>query len=87
MKHVINQIIVYRFCQELGYYKEDALGLPIVSEDGSIDTVAMALRRRVFWSCFCLDKYAFLELFMACSRATYLALIDYPVPVLVVLNV
>ncbi|KAL0146196.1 Zn(2)-C6 fungal-specific transcription factor [Mucor lusitanicus] len=48
--------LAVRFCQELGYYKEDALGLPIVSEDGSIDTVAMALRRRVFWSCFCLDK-------------------------------
>ncbi|GAN04046.1 hypothetical protein MAM1_0054d03505 [Mucor ambiguus] len=48
--------LAVRFCQELGYYKEDTLGLPIVSEDGSIDTVAMALRRRVFWSCFCLDK-------------------------------
>ncbi|KAL7322850.1 hypothetical protein PS15p_210826 [Mucor circinelloides] len=48
--------LAVRFCQELGYYKEDTLSLPIVSQDGSIDTVAMALRRRVFWSCFCLDK-------------------------------
>ncbi|CEP09646.1 hypothetical protein [Parasitella parasitica] len=48
--------LAVRFCQELGYYKEDVLNHPIVSEDGSIDTIAMALRRRVFWSCFGIDK-------------------------------
>ncbi|KAI8642751.1 fungal-specific transcription factor domain-containing protein [Parasitella parasitica] len=48
--------LAVRFCQELSYYKEDTLSLPIVAEDGSIDTIAMALRRRVFWSCFGIDK-------------------------------
>jgi hypothetical protein len=52
-----------RFCQELGYYKEETLSVPILAEDGSIDTIAMALRRRVFWSCLCIDKYVFLFLF------------------------
>lgn len=46
-----------RFCQELGYYKEETMRVPILADDGSIDTVAMALRRRVFWSCLSIDKY------------------------------
>jgi hypothetical protein len=52
-----------RFCQELGYYKEETLSVPILAEDGSIDTIAMALRRRVFWSCLCIDKYVSIFIF------------------------
>ncbi|KAI9484046.1 MAG: fungal-specific transcription factor domain-containing protein [Benjaminiella poitrasii] len=48
--------LAIRFCQELGYYKEETLSTPILAEDGSIDTVTMALRRRVFWSCLSIDK-------------------------------
>lgn len=48
--------LAVRFCQELGYYKEETMSLPIFAEDGSIDTTAMALRRRVYWSCICIDK-------------------------------
>ncbi|GAA5797384.1 hypothetical protein HPULCUR_002768 [Helicostylum pulchrum] len=48
--------LAVRFCQELGYYKEETMRTPILAEDGSIDTVAMALRRRVFWSCLSIDK-------------------------------
>ncbi|KAI7903545.1 fungal-specific transcription factor domain-containing protein [Cokeromyces recurvatus] len=48
--------LAIRFCQELGYYKEETLSTPILNEDGSIDTVSMALHRRVFWSCLCIDK-------------------------------
>lgn len=45
-----------RFCQELGYHKEEVLSAPILAEDGSVDGVAIAMRRRVFWSCLLLDK-------------------------------
>ena len=45
-----------RFCQELGLNKEETLSTPILSKDGTIDTVAMALRRRIFWSCVGIDK-------------------------------
>ncbi|KAI7890479.1 uncharacterized protein EV154DRAFT_538351 [Mucor mucedo] len=48
--------LAVRFCQELGYYKEETMRVPILADDGSIDTVAMALRRRVFWSCLSIDK-------------------------------
>ncbi|KAI8384051.1 fungal-specific transcription factor domain-containing protein [Blakeslea trispora] len=48
--------LAIRFCQELGLYKEEVMSTPILSKDGSIDTIAMSLRRRVFWSCFCIDK-------------------------------
>ncbi|KAI8993494.1 fungal-specific transcription factor domain-containing protein [Pilobolus umbonatus] len=48
--------LAVRFCQELGYYKEETMSVPILAEDGSIDTIAMALRRRVYWSCLCIDK-------------------------------
>ncbi|KAG1440639.1 hypothetical protein G6F56_011839 [Rhizopus delemar] len=47
-----------RFCQELGYHKEKVLSSPILAKDGSVDALAMALRRRVFWSCFMIDKLA-----------------------------
>ncbi|KAI9315212.1 fungal-specific transcription factor domain-containing protein [Dichotomocladium elegans] len=50
--------LAVRFCQELGLNKEETLTTPILSKDGTIDTVAMALRRRIFWSCFCIDKFA-----------------------------
>lgn len=46
-----------RFCQELGLNKEETLSTPILAKDGTIDTTAMALKRRIFWSCFCIDKY------------------------------
>ena len=49
--------IQIRFCQELGLNKEETLSTPILSKDGTIDTVAMALRRRIFWSCVGIDKY------------------------------
>lgn len=48
--------LAVRFCQELGFYKEETMSTPILAEDGSIDTLSMALRRRVFWSCVCIDK-------------------------------
>ncbi|CAO3665543.1 unnamed protein product [Rhizopus stolonifer] len=47
-----------RFCQELGYHKEEILSTTIIAPDGSVDVVTMALRRRIFWSCFLLDKYS-----------------------------
>ncbi|KAG1491598.1 hypothetical protein G6F46_010329 [Rhizopus delemar] len=49
--------IAIRLCRELGYHKEEILSTVIHTEDGSIDAVAMAMRRRMFWSCFILDKY------------------------------
>lgn len=48
--------IAVRICQELGLHKEETLKTPILSSDGTIDYVAMALRRRIFWSCLCIDK-------------------------------
>ncbi|KAI8333772.1 fungal-specific transcription factor domain-containing protein [Blakeslea trispora] len=50
--------IAVRICQELGLNKESVLVSPITLPDGSIDYVAMALRRRIFWSCLCIDKFA-----------------------------
>ncbi|OBZ91795.1 hypothetical protein A0J61_00127 [Choanephora cucurbitarum] len=50
--------IAVRICQELGLNKESVLASPITLPDGSIDYVAMALRRRIFWSCLCIDKFA-----------------------------
>ncbi|CAO3661758.1 unnamed protein product [Rhizopus stolonifer] len=50
--------IAVRMCQELTLTKEETLKMPITALDGSIDNVAMALRRRIFWSCFCLDKFS-----------------------------
>ncbi|KAG0164650.1 hypothetical protein DFQ28_009634, partial [Apophysomyces sp. BC1034] len=50
--------LAVRICQELGMNKEETLSAPILNKDGIVDTVAMALRRRVFWSCLCIDKYA-----------------------------
>ncbi|KAI8063387.1 fungal-specific transcription factor domain-containing protein [Gilbertella persicaria] len=49
--------IAVRICQELGLNKESVLRTPILSE-GTVDYVAMALRRRIFWSCLCIDKFA-----------------------------
>lgn len=48
--------IAVRMCQELGLHKEETLKAPITAPDGTLDYVAMALRRRIFWSCFCIDK-------------------------------
>ncbi|KAI8369860.1 fungal-specific transcription factor domain-containing protein [Choanephora cucurbitarum] len=48
--------LAIRFCQELGLYKEEVMSTPILSDDGSIDTITMSLRRRIFWSCFCIDR-------------------------------
>ncbi|KAI8076676.1 fungal-specific transcription factor domain-containing protein [Gilbertella persicaria] len=48
--------LAIRFCQELELHKEETISIPILDKDGSIDTVAMALRRRIFWSCLSLDK-------------------------------
>ncbi|GAN11473.1 conserved hypothetical protein [Mucor ambiguus] len=50
--------IAVRICQELGLNKEETLATPILAVDGSIDHVAMALRRRIFWSTLCIDKFA-----------------------------
>lgn len=50
--------IAVRICQELGLDKEETLKTPIISKTGTIDYVAMALRRRIFWSCLCIDKFA-----------------------------
>jgi hypothetical protein len=48
--------IAVRLCQELGINKEEVLKTPIKAPDGSTDYLGMALRRRIFWSCFCIDK-------------------------------
>lgn len=48
--------IAVRICQELGLNREETLKTPILAVDGSIDYVAMALRRRIFWSTLCIDK-------------------------------
>ncbi|KAI8973237.1 fungal-specific transcription factor domain-containing protein [Mycotypha africana] len=50
--------IAVRMCKELGLNKESTLKAPILSADGTVDYAAMALRRRIFWSCLCLDKFA-----------------------------
>ncbi|KAI9280032.1 fungal-specific transcription factor domain-containing protein [Sporodiniella umbellata] len=50
--------IAVRMCQELTLDKEETLKTPITTPDGSLDKVAMALRRRIFWSCFCIDKFS-----------------------------
>jgi hypothetical protein len=46
----------YRICLELGLNKEETLSEPMRDPNGKIDTLAMALRRRIFWSCFSIDK-------------------------------
>lgn len=51
-----------RICLELGLNKEETLREPMRDPDGNIDTLAMALRRRIFWSCFSIDKYVHLNL-------------------------
>lgn len=48
--------VAVRMCQELTLHKEETLKVPITAPDGTVDYVAMALRRRIFWSCFCIDK-------------------------------
>ncbi|KAI7884277.1 hypothetical protein K492DRAFT_174190 [Lichtheimia hyalospora FSU 10163] len=50
--------LAIRICHELGLNKEETLSEPIKRNDGTIDAAAMALRRRIFWSCFALDKFA-----------------------------
>ncbi|KAG1166961.1 hypothetical protein G6F36_012747 [Rhizopus arrhizus] len=50
--------IAVRLCQELGINKEEVLKTPIKAPDGSTDYLGMALRRRIFWSCFCIDKFS-----------------------------
>ncbi|CAM0139515.1 unnamed protein product [Umbelopsis sp. WA50703] len=47
-----------RICLELGLNKEETLRTPMRDPEGKIDTLAMALRRRIFWSCFSIDKFA-----------------------------
>ncbi|KAI8373197.1 fungal-specific transcription factor domain-containing protein [Radiomyces spectabilis] len=49
--------IAIRICQDLGLHKEETLITPILKEDGTIDAIAMALRRRMFWSSKCLDVF------------------------------
>ncbi|CAO3588313.1 unnamed protein product [Absidia cylindrospora] len=46
-----------RICFELGFHKEETLKLPVYKKDGTMDRVAMLMRRRIFWSCFNIDKY------------------------------
>ncbi|KAI9270530.1 fungal-specific transcription factor domain-containing protein [Phascolomyces articulosus] len=50
--------LAVRICQELGLNKEETLSSPILKKDGSVDSAAMALRRRIFFSVYCLDKFA-----------------------------
>lgn len=50
--------IAVRMCQELGLDKEDTLKTQLKASDGSIDYEGTALQRRIFWSCFCIDKYS-----------------------------
>ncbi|KAI7849086.1 fungal-specific transcription factor domain-containing protein [Circinella umbellata] len=50
--------LAVRICQELGLNREETLSSPILKKDGSVDVAAMALRRRIFYSCYCLDKFA-----------------------------
>ncbi|CEJ00562.1 hypothetical protein RMCBS344292_14615 [Rhizopus microsporus] len=50
--------LAVRFCQELGYHKEEIQSTPIVGKDGSVNAFEMAMRRRIYWSCLILDKMA-----------------------------
>lgn len=50
--------IAVRFCQELELHKEETLSTPIIAEDGTVDLIAMATRRRIFWSIVCIDIFA-----------------------------
>ncbi|ORE03667.1 hypothetical protein BCV72DRAFT_232726 [Rhizopus microsporus var. microsporus] len=50
--------LAVRFCQELGYHKEEIQSTPVVGKDGSVDAFEMAMRRRIYWSCLVLDKMA-----------------------------
>ncbi|KAI7869077.1 fungal-specific transcription factor domain-containing protein [Spinellus fusiger] len=62
-----------RICQELGLHKEETLRTPILNKSGSVDAVAMALRRRVFWSCLCIDKFSS----AGTNRPQYFNKVDY----------
>jgi hypothetical protein len=42
---------------ELGLNKEENLSEPMRGPDGKVDELAMALRRRIFWSTYSIDKY------------------------------
>ncbi|KAI8338700.1 fungal-specific transcription factor domain-containing protein [Chlamydoabsidia padenii] len=46
-----------RICFELGFHKEETLKIPIYQKDGTMDRVAMLMRRRIFWSCINIDKH------------------------------
>ncbi|KAI9249273.1 fungal-specific transcription factor domain-containing protein [Sporodiniella umbellata] len=48
--------IAMRFCQELGFHKEKCQTEPAIALDGSFDSYTMAMRRKVFWCCFIIDK-------------------------------
>ncbi|KAH8556746.1 fungal-specific transcription factor domain-containing protein [Umbelopsis sp. PMI_123] len=47
-----------RICLELGMNKEETLSEPMYGPDGKVDELAMALRRRIFWSTYSIDKFA-----------------------------
>ncbi|KAI8067089.1 fungal-specific transcription factor domain-containing protein [Gongronella butleri] len=46
-----------RICFELGLHKEETHHIPIYTKSGSMDKIAMLMRRRLFWSCVNIDKY------------------------------
>ncbi|KAI9302003.1 fungal-specific transcription factor domain-containing protein [Cunninghamella echinulata] len=46
-----------RLCFELGFHKKETERSPIYKPDGSLDREAMLMRRRIFWSCFNIDKF------------------------------
>ncbi|KAI7879085.1 hypothetical protein K492DRAFT_115722, partial [Lichtheimia hyalospora FSU 10163] len=52
------QCVFNRFCQELELHKEETLSTPIIGQDGTVDVIAMATRRRIFWSIVCIDILA-----------------------------
>ncbi|ORZ01297.1 fungal-specific transcription factor domain-domain-containing protein [Syncephalastrum racemosum] len=50
--------IALRMCEELGFNKEETLQVPVLRSDGSVDPIRTALRRRIYWCCVCIDKFA-----------------------------
>ncbi|KAI8575135.1 hypothetical protein K450DRAFT_263215 [Umbelopsis ramanniana AG] len=46
-----------RISLELGLNKEETLSEPMRAPDGKVDELAMALRRRIFWSTYSIDKF------------------------------
>jgi hypothetical protein len=57
--------------------KEETLSEPMYGPDGKVDELAMALRRRIFWSTYSIDKYVRNQGFSCLSRDSNTAFTDF----------